>query len=212
MNYIYNSVTACFSLQDHLGENELQGMLDRIEIFGCKPVGKPICNEEIWVEQELEWSLSGIKYAARFRQAYFRNADCSIFTFALDSAIFLPRDKIVYSPIGDPKFLIFKDILSQLIIDLKPTIGVIDYEADLICSELKTEFKGTIASWGNYFPIKWIDSLTNDVKQNLLSAVDETLAIPNIGLLTFIHPLKANQAWGCKHERLEDIIRRYFAF
>lgn len=157
MNYKYNSVTACFGVQEHLKENELRGMLDRIKVFGCNPVGKPICNEGIWVEQELEWSLFGIKYAGGFRQAYLRNVDCTIFTFALESAIFLPGDKIVYSPIGDPKFLLFKDILSQLITGLNPTIGVIDYEADLICSELKTGFKGTIASWGNYFPLKWIN-------------------------------------------------------
>jgi hypothetical protein len=212
MHYNYNSVTACFSLPEPLNEIELQGMLERIKLLGCQPVGKPINNEDIWIAQESYWCLFDIKYAARFRQVHFRNAGCTTFAFDLVSNYFLPVDKTLYSPNGDPKFFYYKELLVQLLSDLNPKIGVIDFDADLICSELKTGFQGTIASWGNYFPLQWINSLPDEVKRNLLSVVDESLEVNGMGLLTFIHPLKANQGWGSKHEQLDEIIKRYFVF
>lgn len=212
MNFKYNSITACFSLPEPLTKFQLQRMLERFKLLGCVPVGQPIYNEEIWTKQELYWGLFDVKWTARFRQVHFRNASCTTFAFDLDSNFFLPGANTLYSPNGDPKFLHYKNILSQLIMELKPSIGEIDYEADLICSELTTRFQNTIACWGNYFPSKWLNSLDDEVKGNLSRVVDETHEINGIGTLTFIHPLKANQAWSPRHEQLDRIIRRYFDF
>lgn len=212
MNYKHNSITACFFLPEPLTKYQLQTMLERIKLLGCVPIGQPIYNEENWTEQELYWGLFDVKWAARFRQVYFRNASCTTFAFDLDSNFFLPGANTLYSPNGDPKFLHYKNLLSQLIMGLKPSIGEIDYEADLICSELTPRFQDAIACWGNYFPSMWINTLDKEVKGHLLRVVDETHEVDGIGMLTFIHPLKANQAWGSQHEQLDGIIKKYFKF
>lgn len=212
MNYKLNSVIACFSLPEPLDEFQLQRMLEQIKLLGFKPIGRSTYNEGIWTEQRLLWSLLGTNWAARFRQVNFQSEDCTTFALDLDSNIFLPGSQIFYSPNGDPKFLHYRNLLAQLLTYLNPIIGKIDYDADLICSESKTGVKSTIASWGNFFPLKWLNSLDDEVRTNLVNVVDEYLEVNCLGILTFIHPLKSNQAWSSKHERLDKIIRRYFFF
>jgi len=206
MKYTYNSVTACFSLAEPSTEFQLQRILERIKLLGCVPIDKTVYNEGMWIEQKLYWGLLDIKWAARLRQIYFRNKNCITFSFDVDSNVFLPGANILYSPSGDPKFLHYKNLLSALIMELKPNIGEIDYDADLICSESIT------ACWGNYFPFKWINGLDDEVKGSLLRVVDEAFEIDGIGTLTFIHPLKFNQAWSSRHEQLDEIIKSHFDF
>jgi hypothetical protein len=84
-----------------------------------------------------------------------------------------------------------------------PEIGIIDYEAELLCSELHTT---PLADWGNYFPKRFLKLLSSKERKLLPQVVDEFLQIDNLGVLTFIHPLMANQAWSDRHAKLDKLI------
>jgi hypothetical protein len=207
-----NNIRACFCLPEILQETHLRKLLSEIKVLNCIPIGEQIYNEGYWIEQKLNWTFGGESWAASFIQINYRSNSYSTFTFDLDAESFLPKGRIAYHPGIDPKFAQYKNLLIQIIQLIYPRFGEIDYEADLICSELGDQYPYNIASWGNYFPSFWINGLDLEVKNKLFDIVDEIIPIDNLGFITFIHPMEANRAWSNRHKRLEDIIKKHKNF
>lgn len=211
MKFNINSITACFCLQNPFQEDQLSDLLKKTAKFGVQNEGTLQKNEGVWFEQELSYIFNEKHWKSRFRQIYLHGQQhYSTFSLDLDSNFFLPENALSYVPDKDEKFLYYIKLVSEIIIGIKPLIGEIDFEADLICSDLAAGFHDPIASWGNFFSIDWINSLHSEIRNEIMSTVDDLYEIKDIGILTFIHPLTANRQWNSRHEKLNRIIRNYF--
>lgn len=144
-------------------------------------------------------------YEARLLQSWNFGERMSL-SFDIADIVFLPGRSVEFIPNGNVSFDWFKQIIIQFINYIKPIIGVIDYEADLLCAS--SEKYSSLASWGNYFSQSVLEQWTqNDVK-TLLQVVSESTEINNLGVLTFIHPLAANQAWTGRHQEVQTLLER----
>lgn len=127
-------------------------------------------------------------------------------SFDIEENIFFKENEIEFVPNDDTIFKHFKQIIIQILHHTKPNIGVIDYEADLICTSLGQN--SYLASWGNYFSQFIFEQLTTEERQQLLQTVDEHIQVKDLGVLTFIHPLAVNQAWTTRHKQLEMFLKQ----
>jgi hypothetical protein len=207
-----NYIRACFCLPEVLQESHLKELLSQIKVFECVSNDEPTFNEGYWLEQKLLLNTSSGNWEARFLQIYFGVDKYSTLFFDVDENIFLPGRKNAYSPDQDPVYIQYKFILRQIVQSIKPKIGEIDYDADLICALLGNQYPYSIASWGNYFSSEWINLLSPESRNRLFDNVDEVIPIENIGFITFIHPMEANRAWSIRHKMLEEIIRENMSF
>lgn len=158
---------------------------------------------------ELEWSVDGKKYHVRMLQRWRREDRYRMMTLTVDENAFL-HQVIHWVPTPDNHVLFerYKALIIACIVALKPAIGVIDYEADLICGE--QEYNGSLVSWGNYFPHLLLDQWQEHERTELRQRVNEYIPIDDLGVLTFIHPLAVNQVWTTHHRRIDAVVRRYY--
>lgn len=201
-----NFIRACFCLNQNLDFIVLNKLLEVLAQHDCHAIGSTETNFGVWVEQKMEWTIRNKPQKARLFQLSQNHGGYSLVSFDIDEFLLLPESKISYRPDSDPLFAAYKTIIVDLIKQLKPRIGLIDYEADLLCTEIPSI---TLASWGNFFPYDFLKLWSLDERNMLTQLVDELIPIDEFGLLTFIHPLLANQAWSERHEQLERIIRTH---
>lgn len=202
-----NRVRACFCLPNIIDEDHLRILLQNLERFGINRNGTLDYYKNLWSEQKLIWNISDKSWEASILQLTSEKKPYSTFSFNLDASYFIPDGKITYFPDNDPLFINYKNILVYILIQITPLIGEIDFDADLICSELSQEYPYKIASWGNYFSFNMMSNIEFNYIKSLTDICDEIIPIESYGYLTFIHPMDANRAWSNKHEKLEKIIR-----
>jgi hypothetical protein len=205
-----NNIRACFCIPEPLNEAQLGNLLNYLSAHNCEISDRPYFNEGNWIAQELHWNILGKTWDASLGQIVFGDNEFSTLSFNVDGDFFLPGAKTSYSPMGDPKFALYKDLLIQIIKLTNPFIGEFDYEADLIYAQLVNNPSTTIASWGNFIPSSWTEKLNSKTQSLLLDTVDEAIFVEDRGLITFIHPMAANRAWGHRHEILDKILKGVF--
>lgn len=210
MTSTFNNISACFSLRSPRDLGQLQRIVDLLIQLNCNPAGEISVYSDSYIEQELCWSLLDSNWTARLRQTSNTHNECTIFSFDVDTHIFLPGDQTHFSPNNDQRFINYQNLLAQLINEINPLIGEIDYEADLLCTDINNNFPRTIASWGNYLPYAWFNQLNDRIQSQVFNVVDEVVEVNPSGLLTFIHPLQSNRGWGPKHQKLDDLIKTHF--
>ncbi len=124
-------------------------------------------------------------------------------SFDVEEGIFLPGRTVSFTPRSNAVFGRFKQILTRIAVHLQPTSGVIDYDADFLCDELSTARAcRSFVHWGNYYSHALLRHWPREAVAKLLAMVDEFTVIDDLGVLTFLHPLAANQAWTSRHENV----------
>lgn len=199
-----NYIRACFCIDQYLDLSGLHKLLELLSHYDCYPIGSPRMNIDRWMDQKLEWNIQNEPQKARLFQLSSANDGLSLISFDIDEFLLLPERKISYEANQDPLFAVYKLIIIDLIKHLMPNIGMIDYDADLLCNEISTM---SLAAWGNFFSYDYLNSWKPEERTLLTQLVDEFISIDEFGILTFIHPLMANQAWSERHEHLERLIR-----
>lgn len=199
-----NYIRACFCLPSQLGINELSGLLEVLAKHNFNELDMPSFNQDIWIEQRMVWRTQVGAVEARLFQLSLGQDKRNMFSFDIDSLLFLPESTIAFNHSENPEFNNYKDALSNVIKLIKPEFGLIDYDADLLCDEA---LLSSLAAWGNFLTKDLIESFSSKEREILFNTVDEIFPVDSLGVITFIHPLKANQSWSENHEKLDKILR-----
>jgi hypothetical protein len=199
-----NYIRACFCINSYKEIQHLHNLLEILEKFDCLPIGPPIMDSGIWMEQNLVWNSGKRRENARLLQIIFPNNKTTL-SLDIEEETFLGRGIKFCPENNDPVFHKYKNMIVGFVKELKPKIGQIDFEADLICDDF---YANTIASWGNFLPTELVEYM-NKRKIEVDHLFDEVIDIDDLGLLTFIHPLMFNSKWSLRHEQLEDVINSY---
>lgn len=232
-----NYIHAEFCIYHPVGSRELYELLEAIQNSGChfksytaSPIyweepadtSQPVNSDtnigswglaEAFVKSsnatvEFDWSVSGDTYLVNL---HYWNQENRWIRLALnfEERIFLPGSRIEFTPaLDDELFMSFKRLLIELIRYTRPDIGVVDYDADLLCGDLN--YSGSVVHWGNYFPFPFLNRLSEQNVQLLLSTVSEYQEMESLGIPTFIHPLvfpyHINQEWMERLQRVHELI------
>lgn len=201
------------SISGYLYVNDESVLIEHIK-SGDQPLGilEPKSIEEWMMSQgyvsvELTLYVAKKSYLVRLSKNSTINTPSSTITLSVEEEIFLPKNKIEYSPINtDEAFDIYKHLLAGLINVTNPFIGSVDYEADMLCDSLQD--LRSIISWGIYLSHEILQNWSSDEHKKLLLLAKETQQIGNLGRIFFLHPLAANQAWTKNHEDFYAIIKK----
>lgn len=179
---------------------------------GCIPAGAPVINDADWFAQPLAWRIQDASWECRLLQFTPDAGGASILSFDITEALPFPPasgSALSYRPGGEDWFGAYQQILVDLIRQTKPGPGMLDYDADLLCNSADTR---SFVSWGNYFPASLLDRLSSAERTLFFRLVDSALPVGDLGVLTFIHPLMANQAWSDRHAKLERLVRPHLIY
>lgn len=156
---------------------------------------------------EFGWHINDTLYSARLLQIWHHKNQPRCLSFDIEENAFFHEKQVEYLPHNnDLVYRCFKQIIVKIIGLLQPDIGIIDYEADIMCDSLKE--RSGLASWGNYYTESILAQWENTDLYELEKIVDEFITIEGSGTLTFLHPLAVNQAWGDRHEKIDILLRR----
>jgi hypothetical protein len=186
VNRMPNFIRACFCIEHFSDFADLLELQKILTNYNCQIIEKPTVYLETWNIQNLTWQILGKPWVARLFQLPSVSENCSMVSFDVDSLMFLPGHQITYLPGGEQWFLAYKMLLTDLIKHLRPYIGIIDYEADLLC---KDRALNNFSAWGNYLSNKFLTSWNQAERLQIPVLVDEYTDIENIGLIIFNHPL-----------------------
>jgi hypothetical protein len=237
-----NYIRAEFCIYRPVDSRELYELLEAIQKLGCRyksytasPIwwedppdaGQPISsNSEVgsWglAEAFVKSSYADVQFNLNVGedsyQVYlgYRNRENRWIHLSLnfEDQIFLPGLTYEFTPAPDDEsFMRFKRLLVELIQHTRPEIGMVGYDADLLCEDL--EYSGSVVHWGNYFPFPFLNRLSEQSRQLLLSTVSEYHKVESLGILTFIHPLiypaHTNQEWMGRIQRVHELIHNEVA-
>jgi hypothetical protein len=146
---------------------------------------------EKWIEQKILWNPVDRSWDARLSQISFARASASMVSLDVDEGLFLNGLKVSYYPNDDPLYVAYKSLLEVFIKQVKPFIGVIDWDADLLCPNLE---KNSFAAWGNYLSYRFLENWSKKEKEFIQEIVDEMSVIDDAGILIFNHPLGYSEA------------------
>ena len=157
---------------------------------------------------ELQWRIEQRTYKTSILKLVFPG--CRLWRISLDvddTAFFPKRDDIRFYSLSTATFMSFESAIIEMVKHLKPSIGVVDREADVICE--KPTGHWALVHWGNYLPWSVLNTWRPQDVSTLLEAVDYVTRLDDLGLLFFIRPLAANQAWTEKHEKVHQLYVGY---
>src|SRR5205085_9791834 len=127
-----NYIRACFCTEQPLPDTKLNVLVTMLGAYDCHPVGVSEVFEQSWT-MDFAWEFSDKRLQARFLQIWHTSARCGVFFFDVVADAFMPGRTIFYTPGKDRLFSVYKLLLTCVIGQIVPSIGVIDYEADLTC-------------------------------------------------------------------------------
>lgn len=182
MNYI----RACFCIDQYLGLAALESLCGFLERHKCRTVNPPKLLDSVhWYEQSLVWEMPDVNVMARLIQIPHDFAP-SMISLDVDASFWLPGGRISYDPARDAYFKTYTRLLLDLINYVKPYIGLVDYDADLLCTDLPSN---SFRAWGNYLSSQFLSSWTPQEIKEIERLVDEYHPADQHGILTYIHPL-----------------------
>jgi hypothetical protein len=153
---------------------------------------------------ELGWLINSQKYSARLMQNWYDpNAPRKLF-FDVEQTLFLPGSQIEFLPQGEIEFERLRQAVGCCVKYIDPAVGKIDYEVDPDCGSSQ-EFI-LHARWGNYYSERILAQWNPNTLEALEEIVNEYYEFDKRGILTFIHPLTANQAWTSRHEKVNKLL------
>lgn len=155
----------------------------------------------------LGWRVIGVVHEARLMQMWPSEDSPVRVSLDVGEHVLFQSSQIVVHPSGIV-FESFKRLVETVVVHAHPRIGVIDYEADLFCTDSGDHQYGSLASWGLYLPFVRLASWSPEDTGSLWALLDECIEIPDHGFLMFCGPLAANQAWTARHRRIDELLRR----
>ncbi len=182
-------------LYDHWDEEKGREVAEKLTIPGSQSI-------------DLQWKTEQRTYMAQILK--FVWPECRLWRIFLDvdETAFFPKpgDTRFYS-LATATFLSLESAIIEMVKHLKPAIGVVDYEVDVLCE--KTTGPLALVYWGNYLPWSVLNTWRPQDVSTLLETVDYVTRLDDLGLLFFIRPLKLNQAHKEKHERNQQLYDDY---
>ena len=219
-----NHVRADFCLSQTRDKEQLIQWFLALEALGCHMLTPDAASDVAGFEQavqqlltplyaniEFQWYINGQTYEARIMQIWHPPKPIDISFDVAEEAFFggYGRSLIEYIPKNPDDHNLFqryKQLIMAAIQYLNPNIGLIDYEMDIVCGD--TENRKFEASWGNYLAASALEQWDPNDLDLLKQTVDEAIWIDERGLLSFIHPLVANQAWTSRHFKVQELWER----
>jgi len=158
-----------------------------------------------YIDVTLGWRVEGVTYIARVLQNWPEAGRVRSVSFDVQEAAFFPGSALEFVPNRGVLFETYRRMIIELIRYLRPALGAIDYEADLLCNDMRRA--RSFVSWGNYLADDLLDAWPDASRLAFMQLVDECYPLSQLGILTFLHPLRVNQAWTSRHEKIEALLR-----
>lgn len=187
-----NYIRACFCIDRALNPVDLRQLMLSLERHQCHTIGPPITESGELLQQSMTWQTARGNWAARLIQLSSDPLTSVLVSFDVDSGLFLPGDAISYNPLEDPDFAAYKRLLIDFIQEIRPLVGIADYDADLLCKDLRSN---SFAAWGNYLSNEILIGWDPHELEQIPAMVDEYIRIENRGMLTFNHPLGSGKVF-----------------
>ena len=150
------------------------------------------------------WHVGERTHGARFLQTIWPGRRFRSLSLDVDEFAFFPNPgDIRFDSVESKAFQSFKLALTEVVKHLDPIVGIVDFEADLLCEAPKLNLP--LVSWGNYLPWSILNRWRPGDVANLLETVDLAIEIDDVGLLFYIFPLAANQAWTGRHIQIQEL-------
>lgn len=201
-----NYIRACFCTNSDVNEKIFSSITNSFLTMDCVMAGDLNITENCF-RQELNLAFETEEFNSRLLSIGDRKKN-NFVSFDIDSNIFL-LDKIAYFPNNEVKFHKYKLLLLKIVEILTPSFGIIDYEADLICSEVQNSIKFNWGYFISYKSFNFVDEL--DIKE-VFSLLDEYNIIKNIGILAFKHPLGVSEITNDERKFIWKIRKKYSGF
>lgn len=160
-----------------------------------------------YVTVKLGWKTDSNIYETEIIQIWREESVGRSIRLCIEEDAFLPNNLTEFTNLDSNLFRDYKKLVGDFIKHTSPTLGMIDYEADLLCEPINP--MASLVSWGNFYSNEYLAQWTSNNINKIVQIVDESQTINNIGLLTFIHPLQANQAWTTRHEQVYKILQNH---
>jgi len=126
--------------------------------------------------------------------------------FDIQDNIFLQKNKSeAYVNTNSLQFRQYIRIVTVLIKVLNPSFGQIDFDADWFCSG-EVGKSNYMVGWGTYVSFSALNITLEQMLMFLNETTDFFVVINDTGVLFFINPLAANQAWTHRHETAQVFI------
>jgi hypothetical protein len=181
-----NYIRACFCVKHFLDLSDLEQLQETLRAHACISSTAPTMNLGIWIEQGFTWYSMSQTWKIRIFQLSLPENRSVMVSLDVEDSIFLKGSEICYSPNKDPLFIAYTCLLKDFIKQIDPIIGVIDWDAELMCSTLTLN---SFATWGNYLSYQFLSYWSENDRGMIVNIVDELIEIERTGVLIFNHPL-----------------------
>ena len=202
-----NYIRACFCIERKIPISQLKIIIDLLGNQYCSDFSLPILDFENWVEINFLYGNNAKKHYGRLLQVVNPYNTNVMVSFDIDDSLFHIDQSINYFPGGDREYEEYKNILILLIKQLDPIIGIIDWEADLLCPANQNNM---IECWGNYLSNRFLKFWKLNEKASINNYVDEMIPISDLGILVFNHPLGLSEK-NDGHINFWNLINKYIS-
>jgi hypothetical protein len=204
-NPMGNNIRACFCVKDFLNFSDLEELQAVLKAHGCILSTSPTINLGKWIEQEFRWKPFEQEWKMRLFQLSLAGKSSSMVSLDVEDGLFLKDGEVNYFPQNEPLFIAYRSLLRDFIGQIMPFIGVIDWDADLACSNLQST---SFATWGNYLSYDFLGIWNRKDTELIEEMTDEIIKVNNNGILTFNHPLGYGDATE-NHSKYWALISEY---
>jgi len=181
-----NYIRAGFCLDNPLDLTDLWKLREILDGHACNSIGDPNMDQGKWYSQRFTWEILNKSWEARLFQISHGITHPSMISFDVDDLLFMPNSKISYQPNSDPLFDAYKEIIINIIQFIRPFIGIIDFDADILCGEFRSN---SFAAWGNFLSNRFLDTWNSEDINWIEKNLEIIFSIKGIGKLIFNHPL-----------------------
>jgi len=154
----------------------------------------------------LQWQVDAVSYVARIVKISRPEEQIFRFAFELEEKFFFDGDAIELSNWNTWRIQQYEAMIVAILRNVSPVWGVIDYESDLDCTEI--EAGPSLVSWGIFLSQPLVNNWASDKFVKLPTYVDRFIPLNELGILLFLYPLRANQAWTERHESLKHFLTK----
>lgn len=181
-----NYIRACFCTSISVNVASLEKINKRLESHGCIFSQKIDGENNDWHENKFSWTFNNRNWEMRLTKFRFVDSIFTMVSFDVEENFFFQKDIFTYTPNNSQAFDKYIQLVNEIIIEIQPLIGIIDYEADLLCGSLLEQ---SFIAWGLFVSRTFIEFMDDSQVSKLFVLANDRKQTKNNGYIFFNHPL-----------------------
>jgi hypothetical protein len=162
-----------------------------------------------WLSVGLGWQVHRKVFAAGITQHTWQEGDDRRrLDLSVEETIFFPPEGFERGDQREIAFKSFKQLIVEVIRHIEPSVGVIDYEADLLCDQVQQSPYYALPFWGTFLSRHQMARWSKEDIAALRAAVDDYTTVGDLGVLFFIDPLMPDEARTSWQDKVRTLIER----